>query len=571
VLDAADLSEAMIYRTETDRDQMIFNGTLTFSLPILDLRVGDRLDVAYTIDGRNPAIGPGFLSRKTFDSVSERIRFHVRVMVGPGLSPRTKRFNDPPEPTVTEEGGWTVFTWDRPDPQVPDYEDDTPAWAYVYPTFEISAMDSWSAVGDWFAPSYAVTDAGRAATADIVREIASQTSDPKLRARAALDWVQTHIRYVGMELGEGGFVPRPAARVLRRRFGDCKDVTLLLLTLLEGLDVEAAPLLVNTSQRGGEFGGLPHPYAFDHILVLAEIGGALYPLDATRDPQVGTLDTLEKGGHAKGLRLAPQGSEVVELPQSDYEFREVVHERFDLVSDDEAILYTLSFGEFGEDADATLNWISGSGEEDVADGFLRYLRDIYPTIEPDGDMVWEVDHDEARTRLDFTYRLPGYGRDARTKLETRAFQLLSAVPDFVGGARVMPHKLDHPRSVQHVREYVGDERYAFSGSQNALETDAFRFVGDSTVDGHTLRETHSWVSKQDHMAAETFEADMETVEEIIDLNYTTITLALGGRSATGTDPGPVAKLVAWLVLLGFPAGGLWLFLRSRKRRQARMS
>ena len=38
--DAIDLSEAMIFRAETDRQYMIFNGQLTFSMSVLDLRIG---------------------------------------------------------------------------------------------------------------------------------------------------------------------------------------------------------------------------------------------------------------------------------------------------------------------------------------------------------------------------------------------------------------------------------------------------------------------------------------------------------------------------------------------------
>lgn len=53
-LNAIDLTDAMIFRTETDRDQMIFNGTMTFSLPVHGLRVGDRLDVSVYARGPKP-------------------------------------------------------------------------------------------------------------------------------------------------------------------------------------------------------------------------------------------------------------------------------------------------------------------------------------------------------------------------------------------------------------------------------------------------------------------------------------------------------------------------------------
>ena len=49
--------------------------------------------------------------------------------------------------------------------------------------------------------------------------------------------LQNNINYVAFEDGLGGFIPRGAASVCDKRYGDCKDKSLLLVTLLrdEGL------------------------------------------------------------------------------------------------------------------------------------------------------------------------------------------------------------------------------------------------------------------------------------------------------------------------------------------------
>lgn len=565
-IDVIDLNEAMVFRTETDRDQMIFNGTLTFSMPILDLRVGDRLSVQYSLNGRNPAIGNGFLVRRTFASNYELKRRFIRIMIDEDIEAFTKAINDPPEPEITQSGGWRIYEWDAPDPQQPDYDEDAPAWAYLQPTYEISNFENWSDVGDHFVRYYKIEQSYRDAVADIVAEIAADHESPKARTRAALDWVQTNIRYVGLELGEGGFIPRPPNRVLRRRFGDCKDVTLLLLTLLDELGVEADPLLVHLDERGGEFNSLPHPYAFDHIKVLAEIDGELYPLEATRDPQIGTLDTMEKGSLRSGLRLIDGASVVTEHPQSDYEYGEVVHETFDFVSDPDAILYTLTYEEYGGNADSTLAWIASDGDADVMDGFVRYLADIYPTLETGEPMAWEVDEDTAMTRLNFKFRLPGYGGEDRESLHTRAFQILAAMPSFEGGTRDAPFKIEHPRRVRHVRQYIGDDDYSFSPESQTIEADAFRFEVEDIVDGHTLTEDYRWVSKADHIKSATFEEDMALIDKAIDRNYTRIDLPDEESSVnTGMEDNAWIRWLAWLFLVGLPAGLIWLGVQSKRK------
>lgn len=566
-IDAIDLSEAMVFRTETDRDQMIFNGTLTFSLPILDVRVGDRLEVAYTKTGRNPALGSSVFSRRFFANTSEVKRKFTRLSFGPGVEVETKAINDPVDPVRSVDQGWTVLQWDAPDPVAPDYDRDVPDWAYVRPTYEVSNFASWADVGDLFTAYYDVSDTDRAAVRDIVAEIAAEHSEPKDRAKAALDWVQTHIRYVGLELGEGGFVPRPPARVLRRRFGDCKDVTLLMLALLDGLDVAADPILVNSGERGGEFKGLANPYAFDHIIVVADINGALYPMDATRDPQLGTLDTMEKGDIEFGLRMGVDASVVTRLPQSDYEVRERITDRFDLVSEPGAIIYDLTFREYGEDADDTRAWIVRDGEKSVQSNFVRYLADIYPTLEADGDLDWEANEAEAWTEMRMRFRLPGYTADDRTQLQTRAYQLLAATPDFEGGTRVSPFAIRHPRNIRHIREYVANEGYTFTEGGTSVETDTFSFSYKDTFEDNLYREDYQWKTKQDHINADEFEADMEKIDKLQDWSYTTINLAFDNddqdkKNASASSQTSV--ILGWLFLITFPLAIIYLIRRSRK-------
>lgn len=566
-IDAMDLSEAMVFRTETDRDQMIFNGTLTFSLPILDVRVGDRLEVAYSKSGRNPALGSSVFSRRSFASTTDVKRKFTRLSFSPGVEIQTKKINDPMDPARSDDQGWTVLQWDAPDPVAPDYDGNAPDWAYIRPTYEVSSFASWADVGALFTSYYDVSETDRTAVRAIVDEIAATHIEPKDRAKAALDWVQTHIRYVGLELGEGGFIPRPPARVLRRRFGDCKDVTMLLLALLDGLDVSADPILVNTDQRGGEFKGLANPYAFDHIMVVADFDGTLYPMDGTRDPQLGTLDTMEKGDIEFGLRMGAQASVVTRLPQSDYEVREHITDRFDLVAEPGVILYELTFREYGEDADATRAWIARDGETSVQSSFVRYLADIYPTLEPEGDLDWEANEAEAWTELRLRFRLPGYTADDRTQLKTRAYQLLAATPDFEGGTRSSPFAIRHPRNIRHVREYVASEDYTFTEGGKSIETDAFSFSYKDTFQDNLFREDYHWRTKQDHISADDFETDMEKIDQLQDLSYLTINLAFDDEGQDEVSASASVKpsiILGWLFLLIFPLALVVLIYRSRK-------
>ena len=53
------------------------------------------------------------------------------------------------------------------------------------------------------------------------------------KARAIYLWVQNHIKYVAFEEGLEGFVPRQAADVCSKRYGDCKDMASILTAMLK--------------------------------------------------------------------------------------------------------------------------------------------------------------------------------------------------------------------------------------------------------------------------------------------------------------------------------------------------
>src|SRR5690606_5868161 len=115
-----------------------------------------------------------------------------------------------------------------------------------------------------------------------IERIRALSDDPAVQALAALRLVQDQVRYVALMMGEGALTPATADETWRRRFGDCKGKTVLLLALLDGLSIAADPALVSLVEGDGMNERLPSISAFDHVLVRAVIGDDVYWLDGTR-------------------------------------------------------------------------------------------------------------------------------------------------------------------------------------------------------------------------------------------------------------------------------------------------
>jgi len=93
--------------------------------------------------------------------------------------------------------------------------------------------------------------------------------------RSLADFMQHDIRYVGIELGIGGWQPHPAAEVFSHRYGDCKDKATLMAAMLHEIGIEADYVVIN-SERGSVTPEVPaHLTAFDHVVLAIKLPDGL--------------------------------------------------------------------------------------------------------------------------------------------------------------------------------------------------------------------------------------------------------------------------------------------------------
>ncbi len=117
----------------------------------------------------------------------------------------------------------------------------------------------------------------------IVDSLTARLSDPESKARAIYSWVQKQIKYVAFEEGMEGFIPRDANLVCSRRFGDCKDMSSILTTMMKAAGVEAYYTWIGTRNLPYEFSRLPLPLVSNHMICTIRLNGKYIFLDGT-DP-----------------------------------------------------------------------------------------------------------------------------------------------------------------------------------------------------------------------------------------------------------------------------------------------
>lgn len=302
---------------ESDASGNIYRGEARAFLVLSDIRIGDRIEYSYTIRGRNPVLqhryAGGFLTGWTVPLA--HLRFRLIWPEGRRLNWRAVTKEVAPQVQPHPDG--TEMIWSLTNQPSVKVERNTPSWYPILPWVQLSDFQSWSEVAAWAAELFPenpnLPPALEASIADWI-----QLPTGADRAQAALQFVQNEIRYVGIEIGVNSHQPADPLTVLTRRFGDCKDMTQLLISILNRLGLRARPLLVNSAAEGTITNWWPSPYAFNHAVVLAELGSDRWLLDPTLAYQRGPLTNRFVPRFGAGLIAARSSTQLEILPDPEY-------------------------------------------------------------------------------------------------------------------------------------------------------------------------------------------------------------------------------------------------------------
>ncbi|PVX29669.1 DUF3857 domain-containing protein [Sphingomonas pokkalii] len=313
-----------VLQREQKLEQFALDGTLTATVALEGLRVGDVVDVAFSITRKDPALagqmvtiaqlvpapaklGFGRVRLLWKDGVPLQWRSYAAGTVAPAGAPQ-------PQPTILP-GGYRELSFPLPSPKPAEMPDDAPPRFKPLPLLEASTYADWAAVSKGMAPYYATAGAiapGSPLAGEVARIVAA-SKDPRVRAAMALQLVQDQVRYLFRGMDTGNYVPQKPAETWSLRYGDCKAKTLLLLALLHEMGIAAEPAVVSVQMSDLVQARLPSPAAFDHVIVRATIDGKTLWLDGTQGgSRLADLDDVPP--FVTALPLRPEGATLEPLP-----------------------------------------------------------------------------------------------------------------------------------------------------------------------------------------------------------------------------------------------------------------
>ncbi len=309
ILDRTTTSTVRFLQRETGLEYGVYSDVVTASILVNDLRLGDTLEFSYSLHGQNPVFGGKFADSVFWDqSYPTALRRVVlnhpvdRSISWRWLGDGQSKALVPQE--STRDGMRKLQFEDRSLAPIAA-ETFTPTDYRAYRWLQFSEFSSWDEVAAWADGLFERDVALDSEFQEVVKRLETKATDEE-RVAAALEFVQSEIRYFSVSLGESSHRPTPPNIVLKRRYGDCKDKSFLLMTLLKALGVESRPLLLNLGVRKALDRALPSPTLFNHMIVQATVDGNVFYLDPTRLGQHGHLRRMGQAHEgAQGLLIAP--------------------------------------------------------------------------------------------------------------------------------------------------------------------------------------------------------------------------------------------------------------------------
>jgi len=173
------------------------------------------------------------------------------------------------------------------------------------PNFSASTFKTYADVGS----AYQVRAKDKAKVTPAIQTLANELIQ-KANAQTTLDkvkvlhhWVAQNIRYLGIYVGAGGYVPHDAQSILDNRYGDCKDHVVILEALLAAVGIDSSPALINSS-AAYLLPQLPTPGIFDHVITYVPSLNVF--LDSTS--RFAPVGTLPSGDLDKPVVIAATGA-----------------------------------------------------------------------------------------------------------------------------------------------------------------------------------------------------------------------------------------------------------------------
>jgi transglutaminase-like putative cysteine protease len=285
------------FKKNSDRDDGIFyDDSYYYSFKYPSVASGNRTQLQYTSAVKDARFIPGYIfttylpQAKTSYTIktSRHVELVYDVVNDPKHLIKFRKF---------EKGGFQYYEWSATDLTPTKSEDNSPSIRYFAPhvicyvksyetkTGKVNVLSDLGDLYRWyynFVPDLNAEPSQELKTA--VDAIVKKSKSEVETVRNVFYWVQDNIQYVAFEEGMRGLIPHTGSYVCEKRYGDCKDMANLIVSMLKMANIKAYHTWIGTRDLPYKYSVVPTPLVDNHMIATyIDSEQRYYFLDATSD------------------------------------------------------------------------------------------------------------------------------------------------------------------------------------------------------------------------------------------------------------------------------------------------
>jgi len=282
------------FKEKDEMGESFYDDTKSVNFIYSNLKKGSKSQLSYEQKIKNPR----FLIPFYFGDFSPIANNRFSITADASVKLKFRQFNTEGldiDFTKEEKRGKVTYTWELKDVEAFDYEARATTYKNVLPhivpmiaSYEVNGntINILNETKDLYSWYYS-----------LVKDINKEPADPELvilthnltkdlksdldKVKAIYYWTQRNIKYIAFEYALGGFIPREANTVFKKKYGDCKDNSSILYKMLEISGLQGHLTWIGTRSIPYKYDEVPAPIVDNHMILSYYDGNDLYFLDAT--------------------------------------------------------------------------------------------------------------------------------------------------------------------------------------------------------------------------------------------------------------------------------------------------
>ena len=253
-----------------------------FTMPAVEN--GCIIEYAYEIRNLKPVLSfdyaDTFFCQNSFP-MEEDI---IEIVFPEKIALKYKSFNTAITPQIINDGNRKryIFVNKKQKEIIPESRMPSILDKNIFPQISFWTLNNWNDISSWYSKLFQEQMKSNSDLEDFTKKLIAGKNTDEDKINAIFNFVSQDIRYIAVLLGPHTHKPHNAFEIFEKRYGDCKDKTVLLLTMLKIAGIKGLPALVPANGKYFD-DSIPSLSAFNHVIAVVPFHDKYFWLDATNE------------------------------------------------------------------------------------------------------------------------------------------------------------------------------------------------------------------------------------------------------------------------------------------------